>query len=152
MLEEVKKYIDEVGLNTSSRKRQLVDKRTYMFAYMYYVLGMEDMGEIGSYFGKDRTTVLFHVKKYDSLKNDNEFILNTKSTSEIFPIGDVERYVNRAVGARSVDYRIMPNGNYEVTIQLTRAQGKKFLRTKDSNFILEILFRQMIRNFNRKTT
>lgn len=143
-------YIDCNDLSTRNRSRVDNDRRMYIYAYMYYILGIEDMSKIGSFFRRDRTTVLFHIKNYNSIKDDKSFIHNTKSLRELLPMNDVGEYVDRAVGKRGCVIDVMKNGNYRITIQVTRAQGIKFLKSKDENLILDIMFAAMLKDFSSK--
>lgn len=84
-LNKVKEYIRENGLSKKSRKRKLVDKRSYL--YKYLILNTElSLTSIGNMFNRRHATVINGLKNFDRLKGDKCYIYNVYVVSKDFPI------------------------------------------------------------------
>jgi hypothetical protein len=62
----IKKIIEEHGLNTPSRKEELVYKRFVFYNYLYNKLGMT-LEDIGKEFNRNHSSVIYGIRKYNDL-------------------------------------------------------------------------------------
>jgi chromosomal replication initiation ATPase DnaA len=62
----IKKIIEEHGLNTPSRKEELVYKRFVFWNYLYNKLGMT-LEDVGKEFNRNHSSVIYGIRKYNDL-------------------------------------------------------------------------------------
>lgn len=68
----IKKIIEEHGLNTPSRKEELVYKRFVFWNYLYNKLGMT-LEDVGKEFNRNHSSVIYGIRKYNDLIIYNDF-------------------------------------------------------------------------------
>jgi len=68
----IKKIIEEHGLNTPSRKEELVYKRFVFWNYLYNKLGMT-LEDVGREFNRNHSSVIYGIRKYNDLIMYNDF-------------------------------------------------------------------------------
>jgi hypothetical protein len=68
----IKKIIEEHGLNTPSRKEELVYKRFVFWNYLYNKLGMT-LEDVGKEFNRNHSSVIYGIRKYNDLIMYNDF-------------------------------------------------------------------------------
>ena len=68
----IKKIIEEHGLNTPSRKEELVYKRFVFWNYLYNKLGMT-LEDVGREFNRNHSSVIYGIRKYNDLIINNDF-------------------------------------------------------------------------------
>lgn len=68
----IKKIIEEHGLDTPSRKEELVYKRFVFWNYLYKVMGMT-LEEIGKEFNRNHSSVIYGIRKYNDLIMYDDF-------------------------------------------------------------------------------
>jgi hypothetical protein len=68
----IKKIIEEHGLNTPSRKEELVYKRFVFWNYLYNKLGMT-LEDVGREFNRNHSSVIYGIRKYNDLIIYNDF-------------------------------------------------------------------------------
>lgn len=62
----IKKIIEEHGLDTPSRKEELVYKRFVFWNYLYKVMGIT-LEDIGKEFNRNHSSVIYGIRKYNDL-------------------------------------------------------------------------------------
>jgi chromosomal replication initiation ATPase DnaA len=68
----IKKIIEEHGLNTPSRKEELVYKRFVFWNYLYNKLGMT-LEDVGKEFNRNHSSVIYGIRKYNDLIMYDDF-------------------------------------------------------------------------------
>lgn len=68
----INKIIEEHGLNTPSRKEELVYKRFVFWNYLYNKLGMT-LEDVGKEFNRNHSSVIYGIRKYNDLIMYNDF-------------------------------------------------------------------------------
>jgi hypothetical protein len=68
----IKKIIEEHGLNTPSRKEELVYKRFVFWNYLYNKLGMT-LEDVGREFNRNHSSVIYGIRKYNDLIMYDDF-------------------------------------------------------------------------------
>lgn len=68
----IKKIIEEHGLDTPSRKEELVYKRFVFWNYLYKVMGMT-LEDIGKEFNRNHSSVIYGIRKYNDLIMYDDF-------------------------------------------------------------------------------
>jgi hypothetical protein len=68
----IKKIIEEHGLNTPSRKEELVYKRFVFWNYLYNKLGMT-LEDVGKEFNRNHSSVIYGIRKYNDLIMYSDF-------------------------------------------------------------------------------
>ena len=89
-LQEIKDYICAEGLDTKSRKREVVYRRIYLFKYLQQMEGLT-LTAIGKMFNKDHATVIHGLKTFDNVKLYEDFMDYTRKEFEIFKINTFRR-------------------------------------------------------------
>ena len=89
-LQEIKDYICEEGLDTKSRKREVVYRRIYLYKYLQQMEGLT-LTAIGKMFNKDHATVIHGLKTFDNVKLYEDFMDYTRKEFEIFKINTFRR-------------------------------------------------------------
>jgi len=91
-MNEIKQYIQDHGLNTQSRKRDLVYKRFYLINYVKMKNPSLNLTQIAQMFGgHEHTKALYGIKMYDILKHDKVFVEITHDVSTHFPLHNAKR-------------------------------------------------------------
>ena len=87
--EKVEEYVIKNGLNDKCRRRDLVDRRSYLYKYMRSV-GKETFDNIGKLFNTHHSTVIHAINKYEMNKGYVDYVVNCSDLIINFPIiGDV---------------------------------------------------------------
>ena len=89
-LQEIKDYICEEGLDTKSRKREVVYRRIYLFKYLQQMEGLT-LTAIGKMFNKDHATVIHGLRTFDNVKLYEDFMDYTRKEFEMFKINTFRR-------------------------------------------------------------
>ena len=86
----VEEYISAEGLNTKSRRRDIVYRRMYLFKYLKQ---MQDktLTEIGGLFNRDHSTIIHGLKTFEDVKLYDDFIDYTQKEFELFRIDTFRR-------------------------------------------------------------
>ncbi len=86
----VEEYISAEGLNTKSRRRDIVYRRMYLFKYLKQ---MQDktLTEIGNLFNRDHSTIIHGLKTFEDVKLYDDFIDYTQKEFELFRIDTFRR-------------------------------------------------------------
>ena len=87
---EIKEYIQIQNLDTNNRKREIVYKRFYLFAYLRQTYGYS-LQRIGRLFDRDHATVIHGLRSYDYFKDDLLFLEITEEIRRDFPMGVIQR-------------------------------------------------------------
>tara|TARA_R110000782_G_C14661053_1_gene397846 strand:+ start:316 stop:732 length:417 start_codon:yes stop_codon:yes gene_type:complete len=109
-LEEVKEYIKENGLDVKSRKRHIVDQRSYLCCYMR----VNDMSltQIGEMFNQHYATVIHSLGKYEALNGTIGYAINVKDLIYRFPIS---RKIHETLyKAKTVVVRVSPENYFKL--------------------------------------
>ena len=161
-LEDVKIYILKKKLNVISNKREVVDERAYLYAYLYHFLKLDNLSEIGRMFAptnefgnhiyddegkikgaKDHATVRHHLIKSHELQFNKEFIENTKELHKQIPI-IIPEYRNKIRNITKIPNVKKKGKEYEITIKVTRAEFYEYARKQDPEVVLDFMFRHML--------
>ena len=103
-VEKVGRYIVCNGLDSDSRKRQLIYKRFYLFKYLRLNTDLS-LEKIGKLFDKDHSTVVYGLSQYDNFKEDKEFFRLTIDLHEEFPLDFKKKYTIE-LGTAKLPYKI----------------------------------------------
>lgn len=175
-LDDVKTYITRKNLNSKSSKRDVVDQRSYLYAYLYHFLKIENLSEIGRMFApvneigeieynddgsvkgaKGHVTVRHHLILTPDIQFEQEFIKNTKELHDQIPIIIPKYHGN--LGRKKLPNVKKRAKEYEITVKVTRDQFYKYAKKKDIKVIFDLMFDHMmnstprannVRNPNRK--
>lgn len=97
---KIGQWIEDHNLGTKSRRRPLVYRRAYLYAYMNRVLNYT-LSATGEFFGKDHASVKHGIENvYDLFKDDPYFVKCVDKELKEFPMnkvvkqGDEPIYVN----------------------------------------------------------
>ena len=161
-LAEVEIYIMRKNLNVTSRKRNIVDQRIYLYAYIYHFLKMDNLSKIGEMFAplteygrhsynedgkiigkQDHATIRHHLIKATDIQFDPQFIENTKELHSQIPIV-IPEYKNKARNIGNIPNVKKKGKQYEITINVTRDVFYEYARKQDPEVILDFMFRHMI--------
>lgn len=82
----IQEYIQLEKLDTNNRKRELVYKRFYMFAYLRKTYGYS-LQKIGKLFSRNHATIIHGINEYEYFKEDKLFKEITEEISQDFPMG-----------------------------------------------------------------
>jgi hypothetical protein len=155
-LQDVKNYIIKKNLDSESRTRNIIDERTYLYAYLYHFLKIEDLELIGEIFGtkdmhghlikpKDRTTIRHALVSASSVQFDAKFIEHTRELNAQIPIV-IPEFI---YGIRTKRKTIIRQDTYPITINVNKQDFEKYIKSKDPDMILDILLHNMIQQAKR---
>tara|TARA_R100001440_G_scaffold111_2_gene276 strand:- start:209 stop:541 length:333 start_codon:yes stop_codon:yes gene_type:complete len=82
----IQEYIQLEKLDTNNRKRELVYKRFYMFAYLRKTYGYS-LQKIGKLFSRSHATIIHGINEYEYFKEDKLFKEITEEIRQDFPMG-----------------------------------------------------------------
>lgn len=104
MIERIGNYIVVNGLDSDSRKRELVYQRFYLYEYLrrYTDLGLADIGKL---FDRDHSSVHSGLAQFNNLKNDEHFYKMVMPVFDKFPMNFSELY-NISIGSISLPPRV----------------------------------------------
>lgn len=167
-LQDVQRYIIRNNLNTKSRKREVVDQRAYLFAYLFHFLNIRNLSEIGRMFARldnhgrpaekikvikgerttvidcpDHATVRHHLITSAQIQFHDEFIKNTKELHDQIPIV-IPEYKNRARNVGKLPDVKKRGKEYEIKIKITKEVFFDYARKQDPNVIFDYLFKLML--------
>lgn len=86
-LKEIVYHIKSHKLDAKNRKREIIDRRSYLIGYLYHCFLLSE-DYIASLFNKDRSTVNFHKNKIYDLMTDELFLRNTLVERQLFPLSE----------------------------------------------------------------
>lgn len=167
-LQNVQAYIIKNNLNTKSRKREIVDQRAYLFAYLFHFLNIRNLSKIGRMFARldkngrpaekikvikgERTTVIdcpehatvrHHLVISAQIQFHDEFIKNTKELHDKIPI-IIPEYKNKARNVGKLPDVKKRGKEYEITIKVTKDVFFDYAKKQDPNVIFDYLFKLML--------
>ena len=153
-LEDVKNYIIRKNLDSTTRKRNVIDERIYLYCYIYYVLEIKDLALIGKIFGtkdmhgnlikaKDRLTVRSALITAANIQFHDTFLKHTKELNDQIPMIIPEYKFKTRNNPETTNIR-PAKVLYEVNVKLTRAQFKEYIKHKDPDYVLDILFKYLL--------
>ena len=87
---DIKEYIQIEKLDTNNRKREIVYKRFYMFAYLRKTYGYS-LQRIGRLFGRHHATIMHGIKEYEYFKEDKLFQEITEEIRQDYPMGVIQK-------------------------------------------------------------
>jgi hypothetical protein len=126
--EELKKYIKKNKLNQKGRKRNRIDRKSYLIGYLYHYWFYTEE-KIAAMFNIDRSSVNHHKNKIFDFKKDINFIMNTCMERELYPID-----YDAIKDSQKMDFR--KTFGYGITfIKLEREQYLKLKEFMDNNNI-----------------
>jgi hypothetical protein len=124
-IEEVKEFIKTNGLDVKSRKRYLIDKRSYMYKYLEITFGMSKT-QIGKIFNKDHATVIHGLKSYEQNKTLKDYLFNVQGLIKEFPIRSEMESIMDAFYSKNT---ILSHLNEKEFLKLHRYRMDNELRT-----------------------
>lgn len=83
-LDDILKYIIENQLDCKSRERIILDPRNYLINILHYKFKWSE-NKIGEFFNRHRTSIINCKDNAYYLKEDENFLNNTKQVKERFP-------------------------------------------------------------------
>ncbi len=133
---KVKDYITAQGLDGSSRRRELVDKRTYLVKYL------RDQGEtlksIGELFNRNHATVIHALKKYEDVSTLKCFVNTCVELIDDFPI----------IGEREKLSKVLDNNNsFLVKLTLEEFNLLQTYRVENMIYTKENTIKHLINNY-----
>ena len=143
-LEDVKNYIIRKNLDAKSSKRKVVDERTYLYAYLFYFLNINNLSIIGRLFGgKNHATVRSSLIKATDIQFSNSFIENTKELNSQIPI-IIPEYKNKKRNTTGIPNVKKKGKEYEIRIKVSRQEFHEYARKQDPELIFDFMFRHML--------
>jgi len=134
-------YAKEINVGIRTRENSYVHKRMYVYQILFFHFGftLKKIGAMFPFYNNkekcknnwDHTTVRNSLIRAYQLKDDKDFITNTKELKELFPF-EMKEYFNQYSGTE--------NKNYEVTVPLTKDQYINYMKGRDINYIYDILW------------
>ena len=161
-LDDVKTYITRKNLNSKSSKRDIVDERVYLYAYLYHFLKLDNLTKIGDLFapvnevgefmydekGKimgalNHATIRHHLIKAPDIQFDPEFLENTKELHDQIPI-IIPQYKGKLTSRGKIP-NVKKNGKvYEITVKVTKEVFFEYAKKQDPEVIMEFMFKHML--------
>jgi hypothetical protein len=96
-LEELTKYINDNELNVPSRKRELVDQRSYLYKHIRIEYGYSFI-KIGKMFNKDHATIMHGINEYEKHKQNRGYLDNVFNLIKDYPIRSEMEVLTSALG------------------------------------------------------
>lgn len=126
-LDKVKDYIQKNGLDKKNRKRELVDKRAYLYKYLTLNTGFS-LTSIGEMFNKNHATVIHGLKNFELMKGTKGYMANVFMMVKDFPI--VSEMEN-LTGVNSVNRMVLAQLNEKEYLKLSRFRLDSGLDTNE---------------------
>jgi len=126
-IKEVERYIEEHGLNTSCRERELVDQRNYLYKYIRITYGLSYV-KIGTMFNKNHATVLHGIGNYEQLKRTKDYIRNICFLIKEFPIRSEMEFLTSSVAGQGM---VITQLNQKQYLKLARFRLDNEIRTNE---------------------
>jgi hypothetical protein len=135
-------YIIRHNLDTASRKKNLIHKRMYLYAYLYYNY-KKSLVQIAKMFNKaDHVTIRHALISGEYVQHYDNFIEDTKDLMELAPF-IIPPYINK------VDRKALSKSrprSLRVTVTLSQKQFNDFIKTQDEHIILDLLWKQFTKS------
>ena len=161
-LEDVKTYITRKNLNSKSSKREIVDQRVYLYAYLYHFLKIDNLTRIGELFapvdvngnkmytekGKvigalNYATIRHHLVKAPDIQFNKEFLENTKEIHSQIPI-IIPEYKGKLLPRTKIPNVKKKGKVYEIRIKVTKEVFYEYAKKQDPEVVLDFMFRHML--------
>lgn len=148
-IEQVLDYVEKHNLNKKSNKRVIVDRRNYVIAYMYHILKIHNLSTLGTMLGnRNHATIINSLKNAHSLKDDNEFVINTIDIRSYIEF-DIPPYISvRKTQELEIDYS-RQTSSMCVTIKLQKKEFVEYLKTQDQTIVLNAFVNMIIQKHKR---
>lgn len=122
-IEELKEYIEENGLATKNRAREVVDQRGYLYKHIRTKYGYS-FARIGAMFNRDHGTVIHGIREYEYLKGTKEYVNNICVLINKFHIDSDIQYLNKSLSRKNI-----------IVVEIKEEQLEKLTRFRLDNQI-----------------